>query len=182
MVTHTLIIGTSKSINKDGYYINARKRFWGLIAEAKLSEINDPYKYLDFINETGIGFRELFSAGIFSNDKKLKSKKNIEYVKKGINEFNSFLKETSSENIQNLIFNGKTAAGWFLEFSANGSNNLRPYRYLNQKVVDFEYGKQNFTHMNRQIYILPNTSGANRSFDKTHWVNMWSDMKSFIRD
>lgn len=63
---HTIIIGTSKSKNQNGYYIESKDKFWGLLYKSGLtSSVLEPHQYQKLIDEYGIGFGELAFDHVF---------------------------------------------------------------------------------------------------------------------
>ena len=60
MQVHTLIIGTSKSKNQNGYYIEAKEKFWGLLHKSGVTnQLLEPSEFKTLTEKHGIGLSEL---------------------------------------------------------------------------------------------------------------------------
>jgi G:T/U-mismatch repair DNA glycosylase len=176
MASHTIIVGTSKSKSESGYYIHAKSKFWGTIHKAGLtSEIFKPSEYEKFSREYEISFDEIYNEEIVSRDVKLKE--NLNCIKDGLNSLIDRIEAQPS--VTNIAFNGKTAAGWFLEYLETNDISKRPSHYLNKKFGKDFYGELPFKFKDKRIYILPNTSGvAFKTWVEKPWIDFW---KLFVK-
>lgn len=176
---HTLIVGTSKSLDVDAYYVKPKKKFWSLIYQSGLtSRLFKPEEYREFSENTGIGFAELVYNEIIPKDKILKE--NLQTVTAGIQRFISML--NSDKAPKRIVFNGKTASGWFFQFVNTGKIDERPGRYFNSTFKNFKYGKLPNNYNGIEIFVMPNTSGRATIWDADPWINLWMQLKEFKND
>lgn len=164
MKTHTVICGTSKSRNENGYYIKERKKFWGTIYKAGITnELISPYDYKKF-EKLGFQFKEIVPL-IITQDKYIDfdNYKLLEYVKK----FSHSLEEIKPKRV---FFHGKKAAHWFIQFRLKGKVTKNSYSMTTNR----KYGLQTDLNMDFDIYILPSTSGqAAKYWNQNIWEEAW---------
>jgi len=155
MSFHTLIIGTSKSKNLDGYYFEARDKFWKLIHRSGLTPRQyNPEEYR-LLQSQGIGFGELAFH-------------------------HQVLGESSSTDVFSQAFNGKTAISAFFEFDETGNVESLNSQYVRNK--GWEYGLCT-SWKGIEVYMLPNLSAtASAEWKKhdgeLHWMKFWGIMAS----
>lgn len=167
------IVGTSKSKSENGYYFDSKEKFWGLVEKSKIGKRYEPLEFNQFTNETGIGFCELVFDNIISNDKKIKEE--LDYLRKGIPDFITYLKGNVCPN--QIVFNGKSAAGWFFQYIDTGDIDKSPAKYLKKIFPEFKYGLCERGFNGIKIWILPNTSGAaNATWDSKPWLDFWNSI------
>lgn len=180
MQVHTLIIGTSKSKNQNGYYIDAKEKFWGLVHKGGAStRILDPTEFQTLIQEHGIGFSELAFNHIhfgehevdpYTHDEQLKN--DISVIREGTP---LLMKHLQSIQPKRIVFNGKSAAGAFLQQKEMGMIQELSAKYINQKGL-------NYGHIGQwegiDLFMLPSLSAAagkswkeDQGEDK--WLNFW---------
>ena len=167
MKPHTILVGTSKSKIKDGYYHVSKEKVWGLLAKANVTPtLYGPTDYKILEEKHGIVFYDLIGK-ISSSDKQLKE--DPKAIIAGVKKFLKHLDENPS--IKHVLFNGKNAATWVLNYltacqeKRNEFNPLQKIKGLNFGIQDMNYGKTNF-------YVMPNTS----SIASTHWCEKpWMD-------
>ncbi len=178
MKEHTVIVGTSKSMNENAYYIKSKDKFWGLIFKSGLTNYQmKPEEFDAFTQRTGIGFTELVTNKIESKDSKLKG--NLELVATGLNDFIEYLNSNKAPN--RVVFNGKTAAGWFFQFLDKGKLDKRASSTMNKVFYDFQYGKLPRYYKNTELFVLPNTSAVARKYwDEKPWIEFWTMIKEEI--
>lgn len=185
MSFHTLIIGTSKSKNLDGYYFEARDKFWKMIHLSGLTPRQyDPEEYR-LLQSQGIGFGELAfhhqvlgeSSGtdVFSQDKQLNE--DLSVIRKGIPDLRKFILDSGAKRI---AFNGKTAISAFFEFDETGNVESLNSQYVRNK--GWEYGLCT-SWKGIEVYMLPNLSAtASAEWKKhdgeLHWMKFWGIMAS----
>lgn len=170
---HTQIVGTSKSKEDNAYYIASKEKFWGLIAKSKINKRYEPSEFNQFSKDTGVGFAELIFDITVPKDKDLKN--DLDLVAKGITGFVSYLNLSNAP--KTIVFNGKTAAGWFFQFIDTGKVDKRPAKHLKETFPDFNYGLCPRQYNGIRIYILPNTSGAAAaSWDEKPWLDFWNSL------
>jgi G:T/U-mismatch repair DNA glycosylase len=160
---HTVVIGTSKSKNEFGYYINSKKKFWGLIYQSGLTpRLLEPNEFQILTDQYGIGFSELAYHHIFlgesdkndalPNDEMLNDQLTI--INEGIPGLIQFLKTRKPKRI---VFNGKAAAAAFYQFMNHGKVEKVSAAYVNE--LGYKFGKIN-TWNEIEVWMLPNLSNA----------------------
>jgi hypothetical protein len=172
MKPHTMLVGTSKSKIKEGYYHVSKEKVWGLLARAKVTTtLYGPTDYKILEEKHGIVFYDLIGK-IASSDKPLK--KDPEAIAVGVKKFLKYLDKNPS--IKNVLFNGKTAATWVLNHvHAINENNkkvdhLKRNKGLNWGIQEIKYGKTNF-------HVMPNTSPIARShWCAKPWMDFWKSI------
>jgi G:T/U-mismatch repair DNA glycosylase len=170
---HTQIVGTSKSKPGKEYYISSKEKFWGVIAKSKINKRYEPGDSDQFSNDTGVGFAELVFDIIVPKDKELKNDLNL--VTSGITGFVAYLKLPNAP--KTIVFNGKSAAGWFFQFIDKGKIDKRPAKYFKEAFPDFNYGLCPRQYNGIKIYVLPNTSGAAAAtWDEKPWLDFWNSL------
>ena len=172
MKKHTIIVGTSKSNNYNGYYFGALDKFWGLINKSGFNDKYGPCEYKKFTKDTGIGFDELVNKKIVSSDEELKQ--NLGFVQDGIKKF---IKR--QKNIKRIVFNGKNAAGWFYQYIEKKDKiNKSGSSYFNKN--NFKYGKQSKGYNDTEIWVMPNTSGISTYWKNDNGEKQWSKLWNTI--
>lgn len=167
------IVGTSKSKEQNAYYIQSKEKFWGLIERSKHGIRYEPEEFNSFSQKTGVGFCELVFDKIVPKDKDLKE--DLAMVQSGVDDFVNYLKSNNKPDV--IAFNGKTAAGWFLEYIDKNEITKRPGKYLNSIAPEFDYGKFPRLFNGVQIYVLPNTSGvAAKHWKEQPWLDFWNEV------
>ena len=166
--THTIICGTSKSQDNDGYYIKEKDKFWGLIHKYKVTEsLIDPFDYKKF-EDLGFKFLELIT-NIVSQDKKIFEKYSIDEIQSYIE---IFVEKVDSIKPKRIFFHGKKSADWFLQYIKYGKIRKKGYLMTRSR----EYGKQSDLNLGYDIYILPSTSGAaSKYWQPKYWEQAWKD-------
>ncbi|MBU1632968.1 hypothetical protein KJ762_00465 [bacterium] len=167
---HTIICGTSKSLNENGYYIKEKEKFWGLIYKCNVTKyIIDPYDYNQF-EDLGFKFLEIISS-IESQDRKIFEKYSIDEIQ---NSIKGFVEKVKTIKPKRIFFHGKKSAEWFLQYRENGKIRKKGY----PMTKDREYGKQSDLNLEYgyDIYILPSTSGAaSKYWQPKYWEQAWKD-------
>jgi len=184
MTFHTLIIGTSKSKNLDGYYFEAKEKFWGSIHRAGLTSRQYRPEEYRLLQAEGIGFAELAfhhqllgesdEATVYSQDHQLNE--DIEVIRKGIPELQKFILQSGAKR---MVFNGKSAISAFFEFDESGDVASLSSQFARHK--QWEYGLCT-TWKGIDVYLLPNLSAtASAEWKKhngeAHWMNFWNSIK-----
>lgn len=180
MTLHTLVIGTSKSKNQNGYYIEAKDKFWGLLFKGGATpRLYAPSEFQLLSELHGIGFSELAfqhsyfgnnELNAFSNDQQLKNE--VDVLTTGIPLFIEYLNKVKPKRI---VFNGKTAASLFLQFIDNRPSLEVNAKYINQKELSYgNIGAWNGIEM----WMMPNMSGAaGKSWKdeqgEQQWLSFW---------
>jgi len=184
MQVHTLIIGTSKSKNQNGYYIEAKEKFWGLLHKGgATTRLLDPSEFQTLTEKHGIGFSELAFGHIhfgeeekltFSNDGKLKAE--IQVLQEGTPQLMKHLRDIQPKRI---VFNGKTAASIFLQ-----QNDLNKIEEVSAKYANLK--GHTYGHIGQwngiDMYMFPNLSGAaGKSWKddqgEERWLQFWQSIR-----
>lgn len=184
MQVHTLIIGTSKSKNQNGYYIEAKEKFWGLLHKSGVTtQLLEPSEFKTLTEKHGIGFSELAFDHIhfgdpeketYSNDSLLK--KDIEVLQEGTPQLMKHLLEVQPKRI---VFNGKTSASIFLQ-----QMDLNKVEEVSAKYVNLK--GHTYGHIGQwqgiEMYMLPNLSAAaGKSWKDDHGAEKWLQFWQSIR-
>ncbi|MFH2030305.1 MAG: hypothetical protein ABIJ40_06705 [Bacteroidota bacterium] len=181
---HTIICGTSKSLNENGYYIKEKEKFWGLIYKCNVTKyIIDPYDYKQF-EDLGFKFLEIISS-IESQDKKIFEKYSIDEIQ---NSIKGFVEKVETIKPKRIFFHGKKSAEWFLQYIENEKIRKKGYPMTKDRengkirkkgylmTRSREYGKQSDLNLGYDIYILPSTSGAaSKYWQSKYWEQAWKD-------
>lgn len=184
MKVHTLIIGTSKSKNQNGYYIEAKEKFWGLLHKGgATTRLLDPSEFRILTEKHGIGFGELAFGHIhfgeqeqptFSNDGQLKG--DIQVLQEGTPQLVKYLRNIQPKRI---VFNGKTAASIFLQ-----QINLNKVEEVSAKYTNLQ--GYTYGHIGQwngiDMHMLPNLSAAAGKSWKVdqgeeRWLRFWQSIK-----
>jgi hypothetical protein len=180
MALHTLVIGTSKSKNQNGYYIEAKEKFWGLLFKGGATpRLYEPSEFRLLIEQHGIGFGELAfdhshfgdsELTTFSNDQQLKNE--VQVLAAGIPLLMNNLNKLKPKRI---VFNGKTAASLFLQYIDKKELLEVNAKHINQKGLSYgNIGEWNGIEM----WMMPNMSGAAGKSWKDEqgelkWLSFW---------
>ena len=183
---HTIVIGTSKSKNELGYYIDSKKKFWSLIHSAAITpQLIEPHQYKKLIVDYGIGFGELAFDHVYfgeelenesiSNDKDLSQQLHV--LNTGIPQLIQFLIDTKPKRI---VFNGKTAVSAFYQFIKKGKVEKLKAGFV--KELGFDYGKID-TWNGIDVFMMPNLSNAagkywNEDKGEERWLSFWKMVKN----
>jgi hypothetical protein len=185
---HTIIIGTSKSKNENGYYIDSKKKFWSLIYLAGITpRLLEPTEYKILTKKYGIGFSELAFDSIFlgedSDNEAIKNdnllNKEIEKLNIGIPKLLDYLKQTKPKRI---AFNGKSAAAAFFEYVYKGKIDKLNSSYVKER--NYQYGKIDSWN-GIEIWMMPNLSNAAGKYWKEEngeerWLSFWKELAKEI--
>ncbi len=180
MALHTIVIGTSKSKNQNGYYIEAKDKFWGLLFKGGATpRLYEPSEFRLLSDLHGIGFSELAfeqshfgdnESRAFSNDQQLKNE--IDVLTAGIPLLMNHLDKVKPKRI---VFNGKTAASLFLQFIDKKEILEVNAKHINQKGLN--YGNIGIWN-GIEMWMMPNMSGAAGKSWKDEqgelkWLSFW---------
>lgn len=179
--THTIVIGTSKSKNEDGYYFDSKKKFWSIIHSVGITpRLLEPTEYQTLTDKYGIGFSELaFDAIFFGEDSENETFKNDAQLNKEIEQLNQgipkLINHLNKIKPKRIVFNGKSAASAFLEFLIKGKLDKLSSSYVKEK--NYQYGKID-TWNGIEIWMMPNTSNAAAKYWKSDngeekWMTFW---------
>lgn len=164
MKHHTFICGSSKSKERDAYYIYHNKRFWGTLNEAGITDERlSPDEYRRLGRDYGIYLTEIVDPHKY----RVAKDRDIEpdQVKEGLE---ALIKRIENHDPNRMAFVGKNAATWF-------------YRYINKKEITHSQGlghkrdRRNLSglelewdFMDLDYFLLSNT---HRHWDKDVWLD-----------
>ena len=184
MHLHTLVIGTSKSKNQNGYYIEAKDKFWGLLFKTGITKrLLDPSEFRLLSEKHGIGFSELAFNHIFFGDSNQPSYSNDQQLKSDLHVLQEgvplLLKYLSEINPKRIVFNGKTAASVFMQQIDHDKIEGVNAQYINRKGLG--YGKIG-QWKGIEMYMLPNLSAAaGKTWKEDNGENEWSKFWTSIQ-
>jgi len=167
---HTFICGTSKSKEKDAYYIHAEGKFWRSLKESGITENQiEPSNYRILGRKYGI-----YLAEIVDPDKyRIQSDSNIKpsHVEDGMEKLVDLIEEFNPVWIG---FVGKNAATWFYRFFEDKeiTHSQHPRHKDDRKKLD--YGKLDWNYLDKNYYLLTNT---HRQWDEEIWMDFWKVIK-----
>lgn len=174
MAIHTILIGTSKTVDGKEYFCKGMNisKFWGTLAKVD-SKFSSEVPMTSELKKRGVMFQDISSAhgGEEKRDKHIK----VTSLKNGFKNFENTLEE--NKDIETIAFIGKRAARWFfIHFLDRISINDGDLRILDKGDDDilFKYFEYNFTinFGNKEISctVLPNTG---RQWNPKHWISFW---------
>lgn len=173
---HTFVCGTSKSKERDAYYIYHNNRFWGSLHEAGLTDSQiEPEDYRRLGKEYGIYLTEVVDPDEYrvAKDSEIKPHQ----VESGMR---NLIDKIQTRDPNRIAFVGKNAATWFYRYAENkdithsqASGHSKDRRNLEGPKLDWEY-------LGLDYYMLTNT---HRHWDKEIWMDFWdvcrSDVEAF---
>ncbi len=167
----TLIVGTSKTKEYNGYYF-CSLHFWDTINE---SDLNKKYnkeigpcdykdlekvkvEFYDYIKQEDVSFS-------VSDDKEVKEHPNE--IKTGVEKL---ITRVKNKKIKRIVFNGKTAVKLYKKYGGE-----LPFT----NTTKIEYGKTSNLINDIEIWVMPNTSPQARFYWKEDngydkWLNLWN--------
>ncbi len=166
MEHHTFVCGTSKSKERDAYYIHHNNRFWGTLQQAGITDRQiSPENYRRLGREYGIYLTEVVDP---AEDRVAKDSDIEPYqVRDGLEKL---VERIESHKPNRLAFVGKNAATWF-------------YRYINDKEItpsqasghkrdrrNLEGLELGWDYKDLDCFLLSNT---HRQWDKDVWLEFW---------
>jgi len=172
MKYHTLLIGTSKTLDSNEYYGGKNiNRFWGTLKSINSTFSGQPQT--SKLNNDRVLVTDISSA-LGGQEKKDKQIKAVS-LQKGFEDIEDLLK--SEKNIERIGFIGKQAAQWFF-IRFIDKIDLKKVPKSCFKVDLFEYGKQswtiNFNNKTIYCYLLRNTSRQWKE-EANEWREFWQE-------
>lgn len=166
MKHHTFICGTSKSKEKDAYYIYHKDRFWGSIYEAGITnEQIAPEDYRKLGQKYGIYLTEIVDP----DEYRVKSDSDIQphQVRTGMERL---LDQIQAHEPNRIAFVGKNAATWFYRFCENRElthSQASGHKRDRRSIGEFKLG---WDYLGLDYYRLSNT---HRHWNKDLWLDFW---------
>ena len=173
MKHHTFVCGSSKSKERDAYYIYHNDRFWGTLHSAGLTDSQlSPENYRRLGDEYGIYLTEIVDPDSYRVAKD--SEIGPYQVREGLERLERRLE---AHDPHRIAFVGKNAATWFYRHingkeitHSQASGHRTDRRNLDGLELDWEYD-------GREYYLLSNT---HRHWNEDVWMDFWGLCKEDV--
>lgn len=174
MKHHTFVCGSSKSKQRDAYYIYHNDRFWGTLREAGITDTQlAPSEYRRLGREYGIYLTEVVDPAEYRVPKD--SEIEPYQLREGLR---ILVERIETYEPNRIAFVGKNAARWFYRYMegkeithSQASGHRRDRRSLEGLSLDWEY-------LGIDYYLLSNT---HRHWDEDVWMDFWEVCLSDVR-
>lgn len=166
MTHHTFLCGTSKSKERDAYYIYHNDRFWGTLDDAGITDTQiAPEEYRRLGREYGIYLTEIVDPAEY----RIAQDSEIEphHVRDGMA---ALVERIAAHDPNRIAFVGKNAATWFYRYMegedithSQASGHRSDRRNLSGLRLGWPYD-------GRDYFLLSNT---HRHWDRERWMAFW---------
>lgn len=174
MKHHTFVVGTSKSKEKDAYYIQKSNWFWGLLFdEGVTEELLKPTDYRTLGREYGIYLTEIVDPDdhIVAQDGDITGA----HVRNGME---SLMRRIEEHEPRRIGFKGKNAATWFYRYFEDKPLTASGESDHNADRRRLDYGPLDWEYLGLEYYLL--TSLRAYHFDEDNWRSFWQRVKSDV--
>lgn len=175
MKHHTFLCGSSKSKERDAYYIYHNDRFWGTLLDAGITDGQiAPENYRRLGQDYGIYLTEIVDPDEYRVPKD--SEIEAHQVREGMKTLDERI---DAHEPNRIAFVGKNAATWF-------------YRYINDKELTHSQAsghktdrrnlsglELNWDYKGLNYYLLSNT---HRHWDREVWLDFWKLCNADVED
>lgn len=175
MEHHTFLCGTSKSKERDAYYIHHNNRFWGTLKDAGITDQQiEPGNYQELGRKYGIFLTEIVDPAEY----RIPSDSDIEphHVANGMEKLVNRIKEHDPNRI---AFVGKNAATWFhryIEQKRITHSQASPHTSDRRNISGLEL---DWNYFGLDYYLLSNT---HRHWDSETWHEFWDIVRSDVNN
>ncbi|HPS83140.1 MAG TPA: hypothetical protein PLA88_02410 [Bacteroidales bacterium] len=175
MSYHTILIGTSKTVEGDEYFCKGRnvKLFWGTLNDVIKSDFSGKEAQTEKLSEKGVLITDISSekGGVEKQDKQIK----VSSIQDGFIELERKL--LAQKELKRVAFIGKLAAKWFFIRFIDKIDLKNDESTYNSEF--FHYGKQKWTlkvnNSDVTCYTLQNT-GRQWDSSASEWKEFWKDV------
>jgi hypothetical protein len=175
---HTFFVGTSKSKEKDAYYIAPlyQAKFWGTLKEAGITDTQiEPEDYRQLGKKYGIYLTEIVNPDehIVNGDSNITPPQ----IESGME---TLIGRIKSHNPNRIALKNKNAATWFYRYCEGKEVTTTDDPKHKRDKNRWEYGLLDWDYYGADYYLLP-TMAYEMLYDEEEYLNFWEECRNDVR-